>query len=520
MRSSFLNCRIVMFIGTLVLCASLVNAQEQVLRDRWLQVEAENFTVISQLSARQTLRYTNMLENWRRVAAFAISGAQGYPSARIPEYVYLFDSVDNYQAFTLTDEPGFFSPTPRANFMAIIDGNDDSAGIAFHHYVHFLLRNFSDLRLPRWYEEALAGYVSRMEVDGNDVEFERFTADNHELMIALSETLSMDRLLFRDEALASPRVIQIANLKSETLLHYFLHAHEEDGFIDRRQNLRDYLNFLLEGRNPRFAYDQAFDVTPAQLDEEFHHFLATSSRPRGTIDTVALVNNTDYEALPIDEAPLAILLAELALNSGKFENAQLFFQVAVDSGQDIARSFSGLGDALRMQEADGESGQSDQQITRYFEQAIALAPDDPVIHLDYGEFWESELLDCDKDWPQAQRERIIADINQHFTQAIAMVPDSPEANLAMGQLYLFPEMNYEQGLPYQQRAFDLLPADTFILEQSAKYAIAAANFTEAERLIDELAQPIHFWGEPGWVTDLRQRLLSKRNGTQYDECAM
>jgi len=64
-----------------------------------------------------------------------------------------------------------------------------------------------------------------------------------------------------------------------------------------------------------------------------------------------------------------------------------------------------------------------------------------------------------------------------------------------------------------------LPADTFIMEQAIKYAIAADEYNEAQRLINEMAQPIHFWGEPGYVSDLRVRLMRKRRGEVYDVCA-
>ena len=89
----------------------------------------------------------------------------------------------------------------------------------------------------------------------------------------------------------------------------------------------------------------------------------------------------------------------------------------------------------------------------------------------------------------------------------------------MAQLYLFPEQDWRDGRDYQRKAFELLPADTFIMEQAAKYAIAADDYEAAEGLIKELAQPIHYFGEPGYVTDLRERLLRKRRNENYDVCA-
>jgi len=352
-------------------------------------------------------------------------------------------------------------------------------------------------------------------VDRQGVDFERFSATNMELAKQLSETLSMDRLFYRDDALASPRMIQIANMKSDYFLHYVLHAYQEEGFSDRREPLQEYLELLLQGRNPRFAYDRAFDVTIGQLDEEFHDYLVNSKRPRGTIQTGTLSVASDYEAVSIEGGQLALALAELALNSGNFEAAQLLFQTAIDLDRRIARGHSGVGDAMRMQELQGQ----DQNIARHFEQAVSLDPNDPNILLDYGEYWETELLDCDKTWPAGQRQLIISDMTNAFQRALEFAAESPEANLAMGRLFLVEEENWMQGKDYQLKAYSLLPADTFIMEQEVRYAIFENSFEEAEVLINELAQPIHFWGEPGWVSDLRERLLRKRRGEPYDLCA-
>jgi hypothetical protein len=99
-----------------------------------------------------------------------------------------------------------------------------------------------------------------------------------------------------------------------------------------------------------------------------------------------------------------------------------------------------------------------------------------------------------------------------------MAPDNPEVNLAMAQFYLFPEQDWRLGVSYQEKAFAALPADSFIMEQAAKYAIAANEFDYAEQLISEMAQPLHFYGEPDYVSGLRIRLLKKRRNEPYDAC--
>ncbi len=489
-------------------------AQEQLLSDRWVEVRSDNFHIYSQQSLRQTNRFAKELEIWRQVASYTISGVSSYLKASIPNNVYLFDDAQALQTFVATSDSAFFSATPRANYLALVFNDESSISVGFHHYTHFLVRNFNDLILPRWYEEGLAGYLGRVQVDGDDVEFERFDRGSNEILANVFETFSMDRLLYNDDALASPRVVQIANLKSATLLHYLLHAYEEEGFPDRRAQLQSYLNYLLEGRNPRYAYDRSFDVTTVQLDEELHDYLLNSERPAGMIQSDFLVDAELEVGGRIEGAPLASALAELALNSGNAEVAQTMFGAALQQDAGFARGLSGIGDALRMSEIEA----MDQRIAKYFIDAAELEPENPNILLDYGEYWESELEGCENVWPDAQRRLITADVYEHFSRALEINPQSPEANLAMGEYYLLQGSDWREGVAYQRRAFELLPADTFILEQAVRYAVAAEQFEEAERLIAELAQPIHMFGEPGWVTNLRERLLRKRRAEVYDAC--
>jgi len=440
--------------------SSLSSAQEQMLRDPWVEVRSNNFHIYSQQSTRQTNRFANELEIWRQVAAFTIFGINSYPKASIPNLVYLFDDVETLQTFVATNESAFFSPTPRANFLAFAFDEEGSISLGLHHYTHFLVRNFNDLSLPRWYEERLAGYLGRVQVDGDDVELERFSRSSNEVLADVSASLSMDRLLYSDDALASPRIVQIANLKSSALLHYLLHAYEEEGFEDRRAQLQSYLGYLLEGRNPRYAYDRSFEVTTAQLDEEFHTYLLNSQRPAGSTQTDTLSEPELLVGNAIEGSPLASALAELALNSGKAEVAQSMFELALEQDAGFARGLSGVGDALRMSETTG----MDQRIARYFIEAAELAPQNPNILLDYGEYWVSVLEDCENVWASGERRLLTADVYEYFSRALEIRPQSPEANLAMGEYYLLRGNDWEQGVSYQQRAFGLLPANTFILE--------------------------------------------------------
>lgn len=504
----------------LLLCLSCFfslssNAQQELLAQRWYKLQTPNFTFYSQVSARQTRRVANELELWRQVAAYNIDAKPRFPKAKSTNLVYLFKNKESFAPFTLADELAFFYPTPRNNFMAFMPTVDSSQANAFHQYAHFLEKNFANLSVPRWYEEGLAGYLARIEIGRGKPEFKKAPRGNNEVLAQVNDVLPMERLIYQDSALASPRMIQIANLKSEALLYYLLHGHEEKGFSDRREELAGYLELLAAGRNPRFAFDQSFSVTTAQLDDELKAYLLSTNNPAGDVAYDSLESLSDLEPLLIDEMELALAMGELALNTGKMEAAAAFFKGLIDSSEPPARSFSGLGDALRFQEA----ASSDQEIARYFELALERAPDDVDIVLDYGEYWESELQSCDKSYPAGQRDVILQSMKAKFEKAVALAPENPEANLAMAEFHLLEGQDWTRGVAFQEKAFQLLPADGFIMEGAIKYAIASEKFEDAERLITKMAQPLHFFGEPGYVTELRRRLLNKRRGENFDACA-
>jgi hypothetical protein len=67
------------------------------------------------------------------------------------------------------------------------------------------VRSFNDLSLPCWHKEGVAGCLARVQVNSDEVEFERFSRAGNKVLANVSELFSMDRLLYSDAALASQR---------------------------------------------------------------------------------------------------------------------------------------------------------------------------------------------------------------------------------------------------------------------------------------------------------------------------
>lgn len=491
-------------------------AQEAIARERWFEVNTGTFRVFSQLSRRQSERKAAELELWRD-AAIALLGpsAPGDPDP-IQTYVYVFEDEDVLRLFADGEEPAYLYSSPRAGFLISVD-TDASLNLAQHHYAHFLINN-RPIGVPLWYEEGMANYLSRLSVSSGEIQLRAFREEEYEFAAALKDVLALEDLLYDTAALASPRLIQIGNLKAAMFVHFLLHGHEREGFADQREQLQAYLAFLQEGRTERFAYDQSFDVPLVALEREYDRYVeaaATSADADRTLMNLAERPATEAVESTPDEVTMA--LAELSLHGGKFNAAEVLFGDLVARGSQVGRAYSGFADAQRLRLRGPE--EADPDIVPLYLQAVAMEESDPQLYLDYGQYLDTELDDCARGYSAQERQRMQEEMRTYFGRALTLAPESPEVNLSYAQIFLQEGEDWQQGLSYQSKAFAAMPADTFIMEQAIEYAIAAARYDEARMLIARLARPLHFWGTPTWIADLSNRLQAAERGQMFDACA-
>ena len=364
----------------------------------------------------------------------------------------------------------------------------------------------------------MADYLSRVSATAGDVELRAFRQEQVEFAARLNEAVSLEALMYDDSALASPRLIQIANLKSAMFVHFLLHGHEREGFTDRKAQLQAYLDFLWQGRTERFAYDQAFDVPIATLERDFDRFLAvlleSSDSDRSFVSLINQSDTEDFEPTP-DQMTLA--LAELSLHSGKFNAAEVLFGDLVARQSQVGRAFSGLADAQRLRVRGPD--ETVPEVVPLYIQAVDIDGSDPQLYLDYGQYLDTQLDDCERGYSVQERQRMQVDMRDYFARALNLAPESPEVNLSYARIFLMEGQDWQEGLEYHRKAFAAMPADSFIMEQAIEYAIAAAEYGEARALIARLARPLHFWGIPPWIVELNNRLQTAERGQPFDPCA-
>ncbi len=499
-----------------LLCSTQVQAQVELAGERWFAVDTPSFQIFSQRSRADTEEQARLLEAWRQAAVQILSPALAIGADPIPNYVYLFDNDDDYRPFAEGQDSAYLYSSPRSNFLVVSDARG-AQDLAEHHYSHFLINN-RPIGLPRWFEEGMAHYLSRLRVEDAQVSLIPLAREQYELVLDVNDVLTLEEILYDNAALASPRLVQLANLKSGLFVHFLQHAHEYEGFRDRRTQLQDYLGHLQQSRAERFAYDQSFDVSLTALEEEFDRFLVLLSETRE--DERNLFSQDESAEFTAQQAPLAqvtLQLGELALHAGRFELSEAYFTALMQDAAPPGRAWSGQADALRMREY--EEGDVAPAVEPLYLQAQRIEPDDYQLYLDYGQYLDTELKDCDADYAPAQRERMQQLMREQFTRALELNPDSPEVQLSYAQLFSVPGADWQQGIPHHQLALDSLAADSFVLEQAVDYAILADRLADARRLVDRMARPMHFWGEHPWISALNGKLQAADRGQPWDACA-
>lgn len=496
-------------------------AAQELLKERWVEVSTRNFHVVSQLSRGDSERLARDLEQWREAAITLLGLPASAARDPLTTHVYVFETEQALRVFTDGPENAYYTSSPRAAYLAMTE-SDAAMDLAQHHMAHYLINN-QPIGMPRWYEEGMAHYLSRLSVKSDVAELRALPAEDMELAITFNDMLELDALLYDDSALSSPRVIQVANFKAGLFLHFLLHAQEVEGFADRREQLRNYVSLLQQGRTERFAFDQAFDASPSRLASEYLRFLQ-AVLPAGDPErsVAALSPLEELEAEEASQEAVTLAFGELALHAGRLQQSQWLFDSLTQAQTAVGRAYSGLADAVRMQDFDGlkpvsNTGATD--LRSLYLRALATQESDPQLLLDYGQYLDTELGECERGYSEAERREMQDAMRNAFTTVLSRQPDSAEVNLSYARLFLLPGQNWQEGEAYQRKAFATLPADTYVMEQAIDYAIAAGRFEEARGYIARLARPMHFWGVPEWVTDLNTKLDSAEQGLIFEPCA-
>ncbi|MGI9287848.1 MAG: tetratricopeptide repeat protein [Pseudomonadales bacterium] len=486
--------RATVFLALLTFILSASPALGKALEDRnWIEVRTANFQVRSLSGEKDTIKLARRLEMFR--AAVAIVTNVNSTDVSIPTEIYALRRGRDFKHFGLDhDFGGEFMAGLRSNTVLLRDANSmEEATTILHEYVHFLVSNHGRQHYPKWYNEGLAEYLSAIR-NRRELFDIGLVAKHRRASLKDSRWIPIRKILTAEEYYEkwADESKEMFYAEAWALVHYLKTRPDQKNSFS--ENMGRYLEFVESGKNDVDAFAEAFGITARELDSEVKRYVSNGEYKTFTFEADKLLPAFKVDVAKLTREQVSLGLAKIALKRGELDRAEHWFTIA--EGQELTRprAEAGLGDVFKFR-GDFEAAQP------RFEQAAALAPNDPYSQLDFAEYWHYLAMNT-KD--AADRKEFLGSARNHYVKAWKLDDSTPETYAMYGQTYLM-EGNYSMAIEMLEEAESLLPSNLDIrLILTEAYAGAGRN-----EQATEAARSIVAWSHDEAVTKRVQEILAQ-----------
>lgn len=436
----------------------------------WSSYSSENFTVYSDVRPSQAEDLVREFEIFRELAFFAV-GMQARPShSRMKVLVY--NNAGEYRDIGPKNSLGFFTNTAAGPRM-VVGPSKDSIGrtqILYHEYIHYIMREHSDLIYPRWYDEGLAEVLGATTIMRDKATIGTFP-EGRVQSINLERPMKIRELLEREPendshsyqsrfyayAWLFTHYLQMSSLKENP------HLKEQTGDFILRYNC---------GEEMLDAFEPSYGMTPEAMDKALAKYRSQRRFNVLTVDSLEYEGEIVRQQLSPGEQ--AFLLADIAWRVGKEA-------VALDYLDDIDLDQSEYARALSLAAVLENHLEEEDRIDvarNYANKALSVAPDDSQVLTNYAHWLADTRARLKKQGSDTGS--LLADQINYSVQAINNDPGNLEAHSYLWQAQL------EQG-----EAFEALK--TMMAAYQLDPSSIRVNYTVAQHLLamqrGDLAKP-------------------------------
>ncbi|WGO99618.1 hypothetical protein QFX18_06015 [Saccharophagus degradans] len=288
---------LILFISPLFispLCLAKIEL-EKLVKDDWIEVKTDNFTVVTDMKAKKARKLVNDLEQFR----YFITVTLGKELASdTPLVVLAISSRKNFKRLDLPEMwAGVFQTGIRGD-MAIANVTNYSSSkknkswgnqVLMHEYVHFAARSISSGSFyPLWYNEGVAEYLATFRLEGNgkfvtigsmDVIGNRMYAIQNRAGSGF-EKVDVEDLFKTTRINMSWRRHESGKQKrkdGETASKFYARAmityHYLKSSVELGDQLGKYLQYINQGKPVDEAFSRSFNVTYEEMDDAIYSYM-------------------------------------------------------------------------------------------------------------------------------------------------------------------------------------------------------------------------------------------------------
>ena len=451
-----------------------------------MQVETENFTLLSSAPEKWSIELGRRLEVFRFVLAKVYPNLQ--LNSPVPTWFVVFRDKRLIQTHLPRDGDsaglinGFFAAGITENHAVVLaDSPDGSMESVYHEYGHFVIRNNLP-GVPLWFEEGVAECYESFRFDGRKAQFARLEEDELGFMrsrsfMPLREFLQVTPY---SSAYRSGESSVLFHVQAWALVHYLLWDRP-----DRRPHLIRFLEAVREGNDLDAAFASSFQTTYGKMEGELRAHLGQRKFSSASVSIEGTQVDDRGRVKPLERADLLIHLGNLLLHVAphRDEEAVKDYEEALRVDVSSARAHAGLAEVYDRR---GRYDQAD----RHFDAALAIAPEDPWINFNYA---RSLLRRHELQGPRrlvrgAETPAILVRARELFQKTIQTRREFGEAYLGFAKTFLYGGGPWGGAIPPLEAARALLPNRPDVLACLVVAQVRKANLEAARELITRLAR--------------------------------
>jgi len=475
----------------LVALATFLPATAAELEDRkWIEVKSENFTILSRLSKKESINMLRHMELLRNV----VSRAESWNAeAGVPTVIYAVKTEKEFVEVGADDRfAGMFISGLRNNviFMRGVYGANESS-IILHEYAHHLTNNADGYTYPKWYLEGYADWLGSLSIKRKTVEL--FGPVLGRLYTLQDQGWLPAELLLDSSSFASlsDKQIDFFYAQAWLLVHFLFNRKPQTPSAD--EGLRLYMKARANGLDEVRSFEEAFGIRAADLNARLKMYLTEECCIYYEPPIEGYLPEFETMVVTPDAADIALGLAGIALKFDNDAGAEQWYRVAAENDDTRARALAGLGNVLVYRE-EFDAAES------YFEDAAALAPDDPEVLLDRSNYWLARALGSGSTTEKKYEDLAAAAAGYDYVESLGMV--TPELLVSSARVMSELEVSPETIVAKLEAATQIMPSH---VGAHADLAVAYANvgsYKKAIRVLQSILAWSHDQGLTSWARSM------------------
>ena len=458
-------------------------------KDEWFEVQSKNFYLIGNASDKDIRRVATKLEQFREV--FVKLFPKMNFSSPVPTTVIVFKSGKAYKPYKPVNAAGetndwvagYFMPREEINYITLsVEGEKQQTyATIFHEYVHYLVNNnLGRGNIPPWFNEGIAEYYDQFSIESDEKVTLGGLNNNHlyslqqTKMIPLDQFFNIDYFSLHQQGRHS---VNIYYAQAWALMHYLMLGNERK----RSPQLNTFLGLVMSGKQPREAFQQAFQTDYASMEKELREYVRKNSYTVLFYKAEKkMVYDDVLKSQPMTEARAKAHLGDLLYHADRLPESEKHLTESLAAEPDSVMANTAFGLVKMRQNKFDEA-------KKYIEKAVATDSKNHLAFYQYAYILSREGMD-ESNFISGYSNETYEKMRASLQKSMTLKPDFPENYRLLAFINMVRNENLDEAILAMKKALEYAPGNQSYQLNLADLYVRQNEFDKAFSIIENVAK--------------------------------